>query len=171
MTKEYEITDGETTMVVGQKAIDGGILERGFRLTSEEPTNTNHIEDKTDDSNTVVESKVPKKELAKNVNEIVKEPVVEQPKPDFKHALTLSESELDKYAAEFDCKLDGRKSLNDMRETFAQHFDFEWTKPEEVKKTDLPEDLLCPHCGTKARTEKSYKNNHGDKCYKALKVK
>lgn len=35
---------------------------------------------------------------------------------------------------------------------------------EEVKP-DLPEDLKCPHCNSKARTEASYIKNHGDKCF------
>lgn len=52
----------------------------------------------------------------------------------------------------------------------------EVTKPEPIKpiieevieeepKSDLPEDLKCPHCNSKARTEASYIKNHGDNCF------
>lgn len=48
------------------------------------------------------------------------------------------------------------------------------TTPEPVKATpeptpeptvDIPEDLLCPYCGATARTEASYRKNHGDNCH------
>ena len=29
----------------------------------------------------------------------------------------------------------------------------------------FPEDLICPHCGSKARSEASYLKNHGDSCF------
>ena len=31
----------------------------------------------------------------------------------------------------------------------------------------IPKDRQCPHCKIKARSDKAYKNNHGDKCMKA----
>jgi hypothetical protein len=34
----------------------------------------------------------------------------------------------------------------------------------EVKSASIPEDMVCPHCGSKARTETSYLKNHGDNC-------
>lgn len=44
-------------------------------------------------------------------------------------------------------------------------------KPEpviETKKSEVPDDLVCPHCEAKARNEKSYKKNHGDNCHLKL---
>lgn len=183
MSNEYEITDGKKTMVVGLKAIEGGILTRGFRLKDEEleakiRSTEPYLLPSNDGASTELEgnavheeSKVPVKEPAKNVNDVVKQPKVDAPKPDFEHALTLSEADLDKYAATFGCNLDGRKSLTDLRTEFAAFCGVEWSEEPTTSNTDLPADLECPHCGTKARTEKSYMKNHGDKCYKALKVK
>mgnify|MGYP000106075629 FL=1 len=195
MTKEFEITDGKTTTVVGYKTIEGGILLRGFRLTDEKqeaeiratepdllPSDEDEIEVETKvDAATVTEPKaptepetsnVPVKEPAKDVNEIVADTPAPAPTPDFEYALTLNETELDKYASTFGCKLDGRKALDTLRGEFAEFCGITWEKPEQVESNgDLPKDLLCPHCGTKARTEKSYNNNHGDKCFKALDVK
>lgn len=189
MTKEFKITDGKTTSVVGYKTIEGGILRRGFRLTDEKqeaeiratepdllPSDEDEIEVETKvEVETVTEPEtfnVPAKEPAKDVNEIVADKPAPAPKPDFEHALTLNEAELDKYASTFGCKLDGRKALDTLREEFAEFCGITWEKPEQVESNgDLPKDLLCPHCGTKARTEKSYNNNHGDKCFKALNVK
>lgn len=187
MTKEYKITNGTETIVVGWKTIEGGILRRGFRLTDEKQeaevraTHPDLFSIETDEDEVVTEkevvtepliSNVPKKEPAKDVNEIVKAPPETEPKPDFEHALTLNEAELDKYAATFGCKLDGRKALDTLRAEFAEFCGIMWEKPEQVESNpNLPTDLVCPHCGTKARTEKSYNNNHGDKCFKALNVK
>ena len=36
---------------------------------------------------------------------------------------------------------------------------------EEETTHDFPEDLKCPHCNSKARTEASYLRNHGDACF------
>ena len=36
---------------------------------------------------------------------------------------------------------------------------------EEETTQDFPEDLKCPHCNSKARTEASYLRNHGDACF------
>lgn len=36
---------------------------------------------------------------------------------------------------------------------------------EEETTHDFPEDLKCPHCNSKARTEASYSRNHGDACF------
>ena len=187
MTKEFEVTDGKKTITVGLKAIEGGILTRGFHLTDKkleaeiratEPyllpsieTDTKQNDTKVVVTGTVESSNVASKEPAKDVNELVKEPIAPTPKPDFEYALTLVESELDKYAATFGCNLDGRKSLTKLRTEFAEFCGVEWNAPEEDKASDLPEDLECPHCGTKARSEKSYIKNHGDKCYKAITVK
>lgn len=33
----------------------------------------------------------------------------------------------------------------------------------------IPKDLVCPHCGVKARTVSSYKKNHGDNCMRLVK--
>lgn len=33
----------------------------------------------------------------------------------------------------------------------------------------IPKDLVCPHCGVKARTTSSYKKNHGDNCMRLVK--
>jgi hypothetical protein len=38
------------------------------------------------------------------------------------------------------------------------------TKKVEKKESEIPEDLVCPHCNAKARTESSYMKNHGDNC-------
>lgn len=189
MSKEYEITNGTETMVVGWKTIEGGILQRGFQLKDEKleaelmASHPSLFPDDDESSEETVlttekveqtNSSVPVKEPAKDVNEIVKDKEEPKAKPDFKHALTLNESDLDKYAATFGCELDGRRSLESLRATFAEFCGVEYTAPQEdadKNKTDVPADLVCPHCKTKARSEKSYKNNHGAKCYKALKVK
>lgn len=34
----------------------------------------------------------------------------------------------------------------------------------EPETPDIPEDRVCPHCGTKARTDSSYLKNHGENC-------
>ena len=36
---------------------------------------------------------------------------------------------------------------------------------EEETTHDFPEDLKCPHCLSKARSEASYLRNHGDACF------
>jgi len=36
---------------------------------------------------------------------------------------------------------------------------------EEETTHNLPEDLKCPHCLSKARSESSYRRNHGDACF------
>ena len=36
--------------------------------------------------------------------------------------------------------------------------------PPPLELPSIPEDLVCPHCGVTARTEKSYRRNHGDLC-------
>jgi hypothetical protein len=41
------------------------------------------------------------------------------------------------------------------------------TKTKATKGT--PKDLVCPHCGVKARTASSYKKNHGDNCMRLVK--
>ena len=33
-----------------------------------------------------------------------------------------------------------------------------------VDESAVPEDLVCPHCEAKARSESSYLKNHGDNC-------
>jgi hypothetical protein len=38
----------------------------------------------------------------------------------------------------------------------------------DVDSVKIPEDLVCPHCGSKARTETSYLKNHGDNCLHKL---
>jgi hypothetical protein len=38
----------------------------------------------------------------------------------------------------------------------------------DVEAVKIPEDLVCPHCGSKARTETSYLKNHGDNCLHKL---
>lgn len=38
----------------------------------------------------------------------------------------------------------------------------------ETKTSKIPDDLVCPHCEAKARTEKSYIKNHGDNCHLKL---
>ena len=37
-----------------------------------------------------------------------------------------------------------------------------------AEPVEFPDDLICPHCGSKARTEKSYLKNHGDNCLHKL---
>lgn len=185
MEQTYEITNGTKTMVVGLKTIEGGILRRGFHLTDEKleaklkadepylfPSDDDELKETVEPPVTqTTDSKVPVKEPAKDVNQVVKDPVVPEPKPDFEHALTLEEADLDKYAAKFGCKLDGRNTLDTMRTDFAEFCGVEWIAPTKEVNSELPDDLLCPHCGTKARTEKSYRKNHGDKCFRALTVK
>lgn len=39
----------------------------------------------------------------------------------------------------------------------------------ETKTDKKTKSLKCPHCSATARTEKSYKRNHGDNCVRALK--
>ena len=42
------------------------------------------------------------------------------------------------------------------------------SKPKQTKskKSKVPDDLVCPKCGIKARTEESYTKNHGAKCFR-----
>lgn len=166
MSKTYEITNGDETLTVNQKTIDGGILNRGFRLVNAPAQETVVPTDVlVEEEISTVERQVPK-----DVNAIMKEEPKPKAKPDFHYALTLDASDFDKYAAKFGCKLDGRKALNTLHQEFADFCGIDWVAPK-VRVSDIPEDYLCPHCGTKARSKASYINNHGDKCHRNLKTK
>jgi hypothetical protein len=41
----------------------------------------------------------------------------------------------------------------------------------ETKSTEVPEDLVCPVCAIKSKTEDNYIRLHGDKCTRALTAK
>lgn len=43
------------------------------------------------------------------------------------------------------------------------------TKNTNNNKSRVPKDLICPHCSATARTEDSYKKNHGDNCIRKVK--
>lgn len=176
MSRTYEIVDKDNNVhIVGQGAIDGGVLLRGFRLKSNEEAERLRAEDPDIIPQLQTEGAQFKSPIPKDVNELAKElanktSVEEETKPDFEYALSLDESGLDKYAEQFGCKLDGRHSLNTLREQFAKFCDVEWEAP--VIKTDgIPEDLKCPHCKATARSKASYINNHGDNCIRNIKPK
>jgi len=72
--------------------------------------------------------------------------------------------ELDEFAEEHNVELDRRQSKEDMMEELEETLE---AKAEE----GIPEDLKCPHCGSTARTKKSYEKNHGVNCHRYLKTK
>lgn len=175
MTKTFIITDGKKEVEVGMKIIEGGILHRGFTLVN--PSDADYIKSvsPSDLPSTEEESKViePKKTYGANELHKISEDEVKakkeasKAKPDFGYALTLSNKELDKYAEGFGCKLDGRKSLEDNRVIFAKHIGIDYEPLPQIRES-VPEDLKCPHCGSKAKTKASYIKNHGDNCIRAM---
>lgn len=107
--------------------------------------------------------------------------VLNKPEIDFEYAMTLDSKALDLYAAKFNIKLDGRQSVDNMLIEFAGAVGHEFEYPTDETETtvvedvseietkdgdDSPTDLVCPHCGAKARTIESYNKNHGDNCFK-----
>ena len=112
------------------------------------------------------------------------------------YAATLDALSLDVYGDQFGVDLDRRGSVHSMLTALEASLTptVEETPIEEVKTiTDeqkpsnadaetkaeatkpkpkssgnkIPKDRQCPHCKIKARSDKAYKNNHGDKCLKS----
>ena len=111
------------------------------------------------------------------------------------YAATLDALSLDVYGEQFGVDLDRRGSVHSMLaalEASLVEVPVEETPIEEVKTVTneqepsdadaetkaeatkpkssgnkIPKDRQCPHCKIKARSDKAYKNNHGDKCMKA----
>jgi hypothetical protein len=64
-----------------------------------------------------------------------------------------------------DDNLDSEEEL-DSEEDSEEELDSEdEDSDEQEEEFQFPDELLCPHCGARARTEASYLKNHGDNCH------